>query len=58
MEGHKEASEWTAYVAGLRTVLAENAAELRSFAQRYGVVINTIVETPLISPRPPPAASE
>ena len=53
-----EASEWTAYVAGLRTVLAENAAELRGFAQRYGVVINTIVETPLISPRPPPAASE
>ena len=37
---------------------AENAAELRGFAQRYGVVINTIVETPLISPRPPPAASE
>ena len=53
-----EASEWTAYVAGLRTVLAENAAELRGFAQRYGVVINTIVETPLISPRPPPAATE
>ena len=35
-----------------------SAAELRGFAQRYGVVINTIVETPLISPRPPPAASE
>ena len=49
-----EATEWTAYVAGLRTVLSENAAELRGFAQRYGVVINTIVETPLISPRPPP----
>ena len=53
-----EASEWTAYVAGLRTLLTETAADLRDFAQRYGEVINTIVETPLISPRPPPAASE
>jgi len=53
-----EASEWTAYVAGLRTLLTETAADLRDFAQRYGEVINTIVETPLISPRPPPAATE
>ena len=53
-----EASEWTAYVAGLRTLLTETAADLRDFAQRYGEVINTIVETPLTSPRPPPAASE